>query len=348
VTLTLLRANAGPTDGFMSYSCEDMRSPMVGYELTPQAGCWMKQPAHENLKPRDGRIVWMRDEAQFPVVHCKMTETVMQADCGLKGELKPWRMITIEKLVLISPRDCLNISEFGKATLFKRVVTLTRNSMAMETLEERVNCESRNRDSIQRSSDGPGRAHIQLTIRRIAVWRRVATESITKEIIVKRAHDSIPNYVAGGMDAIEGTYVWNYTTRSCPEEEWEELYKGKLGILEDEVITLDRSADQRAWLRLEKGVTICGKRMRSTHLPRVYVEWEGHQRAPGTTKKHNAPLKERELESMRLEWGYQRGRDEYMLRRKIRDAVAEGCWMGQQGWESQEVWQTTSVSDTWW
>jgi hypothetical protein len=93
------------------------------------------------------------------------------------------------------------------------------------------------------------------------------------------------------------------------------------------VITLDRSADQRAWLRLEKGVTICGKRMRSTHLPRVYVEWDGHQRAQGTTKKHNAPPKERELESMRLEWGYQRGRDEYMLRRKIRDAVAEGCWM---------------------
>jgi hypothetical protein len=110
-------------------------------------------------------------------------------------------------------------------------------------------------------------------MRRIAVWRRVATESITKKVIVKGAHDSIPSYVAGGMDAIEGTYVWNHTTRNCPEEEWEELYKGKLGILEDEVITLDRSADQRAWLRLEKGVTICGKRMRSTHLPRVM--WHG-------------------------------------------------------------------------
>jgi hypothetical protein len=74
-------------------------------------------------------------------------------------------------------------------------------------------------------------------------------------------------------------------------------------------------------------VTICGKRMRSTHLPHVYVEWDGHQRAPGTTKKYTAPPKERELESMRLEWGYQRGRDSYMLRRKIQDAVTEGCWM---------------------
>ncbi len=39
VTLTLLLANAGPPDGFMAYSCEDMKGPMVGYELTPQAGC---------------------------------------------------------------------------------------------------------------------------------------------------------------------------------------------------------------------------------------------------------------------------------------------------------------------
>ncbi len=125
VTLTLLLANAGPTNGFMAYSCEDMRSPMVGYELSPQAGCWMKQPTHESLKPRDGRIVWMRDGAQFPVIHCKMTETVMQAGCGSKGELKPWRMIAIEKLVPISPRDCLNISDSGKATLFDQTVVLT-------------------------------------------------------------------------------------------------------------------------------------------------------------------------------------------------------------------------------
>jgi hypothetical protein len=271
VTLTLLLANAGPTDGLMAYSCEDMRSPMAGYELTPQAGCWMRQPTHASLKTRDGRVVWMRDGVQFPVIHCKMTETVMQADCGTRGELGPWRMIAIEKLVPVSPRDCLNISDSGEATLFKRAVTITRNGTAMETLEERVNCDSRSRDSIRRSSDGPRRSHIQLTMRRVAVWRRVATESITKKLIVKGAHDSIPNYVAGGMDAIEGTNVWNYTTRNCPEEEWEELYKGKLGILENEVITLDRSAGQRAWLRLEKGVTVCGKRMRSTHLPHVYV-----------------------------------------------------------------------------
>jgi hypothetical protein len=46
VTLTLLLANAGSTNGFMAYSCEDIRSPVTGYELNPQAGCWMKQPTY--------------------------------------------------------------------------------------------------------------------------------------------------------------------------------------------------------------------------------------------------------------------------------------------------------------
>jgi hypothetical protein len=139
VTLTSLLANAGSTNGFMAYSCEDMRSPMIGYELTPQAGCWMKQPTHATLKPRDGRVVWMRDGVQFPVVHCKMTETVMQADCDSRGGLGLWRMITIEKLVPISPRDCLEISDSGRATLFDRTVMSIRNGTAMKTIEERVN-----------------------------------------------------------------------------------------------------------------------------------------------------------------------------------------------------------------
>jgi hypothetical protein len=236
-------------------------------------------------------------------------------------------MIEIEKLVPISPQDCLDISDSRKVTLFDQTVALTRNGTAVKVLQERVNCDSGGQGPIRRSSGGSRKAYVQLTVRRIVVWRRVATESITKKIIVKGVHDIIPNYIAGGMDAIEGTYVWNYTTRNCPEEEWEELYKGRLGILEDEVITLDRSAGQRAWLRLGKGVTICGKRMRSTHLLHVYVEWDGHHRAQDTTKKYTVPPEERELESMRLEWSYQRGRDGYMLHRKIQDAVTEGCWM---------------------
>ncbi|MFN9900228.1 MAG: hypothetical protein ACK55Z_15850, partial [bacterium] len=57
VALTLLLANAGSADGFMAYSCENMRSPVVSYDLTPQAGCWMKPLAHRNLEQKDGRIL---------------------------------------------------------------------------------------------------------------------------------------------------------------------------------------------------------------------------------------------------------------------------------------------------
>ncbi len=60
---------------------------------------------HRGLEPKEGRILWMRDKAQFPVVHCKMTETVMQANCDSGGGIGPWKMIEIEKLILISPRD---------------------------------------------------------------------------------------------------------------------------------------------------------------------------------------------------------------------------------------------------
>ncbi len=48
VALTLLLANAGSADDFMAYSCENMRSPVVSYDLTPQAGCWMKPLSHRN------------------------------------------------------------------------------------------------------------------------------------------------------------------------------------------------------------------------------------------------------------------------------------------------------------
>ena len=54
-------------DGFMAYSCEDMKGPVVGYELTPQAGCWMRPSVHGGPKPKEGRILWMRDKAQFPI-----------------------------------------------------------------------------------------------------------------------------------------------------------------------------------------------------------------------------------------------------------------------------------------
>ncbi len=42
--------------------------------------------------------------------------------------------------------------------------------------------------------------------------------------------------------------------------------------------------------------------------------------------KHPTSLEEKELEGLRLEWGYQRGRSSYMIRRELRGAATDGCW----------------------
>ncbi len=140
VTLTLLLASSGPTNGFLPYSCDNLRSTVAGYALTPREGCWMEQLAYTTPEPRDGRIVWMRDGVRFPVIRCKMTETIMQADCDSGGKVKPWRIVTLERLVPIEPRNCIEASTSRKVTLFNRTVALAEDGTTMETLEERVNC----------------------------------------------------------------------------------------------------------------------------------------------------------------------------------------------------------------
>jgi hypothetical protein len=42
--------------------------------------------------------------------------------------------------------------------------------------------------------------------------------------------------------------------------------------------------------------------------------------------KHPTSLEEKELEGLRLEWSYQRGRSSYMIRRELREAATDGCW----------------------
>ncbi len=270
VTLMLLLASAGPTNGFLAYSCDNPKSTVAGYALAQREGCWMKQPAYTTPEPRDGRIMWMRDRARFPAIHCKMTETIMQADCDSGGKVKPWRIVALEKLAPIGPKSCIEVSTSGEVALFNRTVALTEGGTAVETLEERVNCGPKGQCPSGGGSGAAGKAYVRLTVRRIVVWKREATESLIRKAITKGVNDIIPNYIAGGMDATEGTYVWNYTVRNCPEEELEELYRGKLGVLDGKVAILSKANNgQRAWLRLKKGVTICGKRMRQTHLPHV-------------------------------------------------------------------------------
>jgi hypothetical protein len=329
VTLTLLLASAGPTNGFLAYSCDNLRNAVASYALAPREGCWVKPSLYSTPEPRDGRILWMRDGVRFPVIHCKMSKTVMQADCDSGGRTKPWKVVASEKQVPIGLRSCSEVSMSRKATLFNRTVILAVGGTAMDTLEEQVNFDLKGHCPGRGNPGATGKAYARLTVRRIVVWEREATESLIKKSITRGASDVLPNYIAGGMDAVEGTYVWNYTVRSCPEEELEELYSGRLGVLDGRTVMLRPGASdgQGAWLRLEKRVTMCGRRIRQTHLPHVYVEWVNPNQARNLTKRYMAPMEERELESMRLEWSYLNGRDDYKLSRDIKDAMTTGCWM---------------------
>ncbi len=62
------------------------------------------------------------------------------------------------------------------------------------------------------------------------MWRRQATESLIKRTGELGANNVLPNFVAGRMDALEGTFVWNYTVRGCLEEELEEWKSSRLRV----------------------------------------------------------------------------------------------------------------------
>ncbi len=119
--------------------CRNVRGAVEPYALTPQEECWWELPQFPMPEPRSGRILWMRDAAQFPVARSKMTKTVMRADCRIAGETGPWRVIAFEKQVPIGPVSCLEISSSSKVILFYRTLSLTAIGTATETLEERIN-----------------------------------------------------------------------------------------------------------------------------------------------------------------------------------------------------------------
>jgi hypothetical protein len=189
VTLMLLLASAGPTNGFLAYSCGNLRNMVAGYALAPGEGCWVKPPLHAVPEPRDGRIVWMRDGVGFPAVYCKMTETTMQAGCDHGGTAIPWRMIALEKLIPIGPRSCMEVSTSKKVILFNRTVTLTDGVTAMDTLEEQVGHDRKGHCPGGGSPGATRRAYVRVTVRRIMVWEREATESLIKKTIAKGVND---------------------------------------------------------------------------------------------------------------------------------------------------------------
>jgi hypothetical protein len=183
VTLTLLLANAGQSDGLLAYDCRNVRGAVRSYALTPLEGCWMEQAQHPAPEPQNGRILWMRDGARFPVICCKMTETTMRADCDVTGRVGPWKVTTSEKQVPIGPMSCLEMLISREVVLFNRTMTLTAKGTAMEVLEERINYSSKGNCPSPKKRNAAREAYAKLTVRRIMVWEHKATESLIKKTI---------------------------------------------------------------------------------------------------------------------------------------------------------------------
>ncbi len=83
---------------------------------------------------------------------------------------------------------------------------------------------------------------------------------------------------------------------------------------------------QRAWFRIGRRTTICGRRMRQTHLPHVYIEWDNLDHKKDARRRYNSTAGEQELAGLRLEWSYLQRRSETMLQRYLQEAVAGRCW----------------------
>jgi hypothetical protein len=89
----------------------------------------------------------------------------------------------------------------------------------------------------------------------------------------------------------------------------EELYAGKLGVFKSEeghsrgslVMSNGLHRGQRAWLQMGREVTICSRKMKTTHILQVYVEWSNLDGKKDAVRHYTAPAGERELESLRLE-----------------------------------------------
>ena len=81
----------------------------------------------------------MRDEARFPVVHCKLTEATWRAYCEETGRAGAWQVDTPERLKPIGPKDCLEASSSGRIVLFSEVMRLGINGMTTDAHEERIN-----------------------------------------------------------------------------------------------------------------------------------------------------------------------------------------------------------------
>jgi hypothetical protein len=58
-------------------------------------------------------------------------------------------------------------------------------------------------------------AYTKLTVRSM-VWKRQATESLTRRTVPLGENNILPSFVADGMDATEGTFAWDLHCEELP------------------------------------------------------------------------------------------------------------------------------------
>jgi hypothetical protein len=112
----------------------------------------------------------------------------------------------------------MEIATLGRAVLFDRAVQLGINDTAMDTNEEKVNMCADNSYPRAGEANQHKKAYVTHAVRELTIRRQWVTESLTRQTITLRENTILSNSIAGGMDAGEGFFVWNYTVRGCDKE----------------------------------------------------------------------------------------------------------------------------------
>ncbi len=186
----------------------------------------------------------------------------------------------------LGPRTCREIADAGKAVLFDRAVQLGTNGNALDTNKEQFHMHAGGSCPKGGEISSHAKAYLTYTLPKLTVRKRWAMGSLTRQTITLRRNVILSNSIVRAMDAMEDAFVWNYTMRECEEKELEEIYSGQLGVifsgknrmLGSTVLSNDPRRGQRAWLQIGCGTIICGRIMRETHLPHVYVEWDNPEK----------------------------------------------------------------------
>jgi hypothetical protein len=108
-----------------------------------------------------------------------------------------------------------------------RAVKLGTNGNALDTNKEQFHMHAGGSCPKGGEISSHAKAYITYTLPKLTVRKRWVMDSLTRQTITLRRNVILSNSILGGMDAVEGVFVWNYTMRGCEKKELEELYRGR-------------------------------------------------------------------------------------------------------------------------